>query len=388
MAEVHMRFYAGRGVDLRAKTGIFVPVANWNAAEGRCSISRRYETPANAFARDAQTKLDTLAAKVTQEYARAGGKVGKEWLQSICDGTADERSVTDLIDAYCDAKHVSAGTRKRFHTTRNHIERFEQHKRLRLYTRTLSVAELQAFVLFLHDVEHMSANSYSVTLRNLRAVVYWAGKPTPNPFDTFTMPQEVYGDPTFLTREERDAIAEYDGLSASKKVQRDIFIFQCHTGCRVSDLYNLTSRNIKDGWLVYSPIKTRNQTTKSVEIPLTPTAQAIVDRYKGVDMRGRLFPFISTIKYNDAIRYVLRKVGITRPVIVRDPQTGDSKPVRLCDVASSHLARRTFTQIAYAATADKRLVSSMTGHAENSRAFNRYSEVTRDMKKKVLDVLE
>lgn len=41
-----------------------------------------------------------------------------------------------------------------------------------------------------------------------------------------------------------------------------------------------------------------------------------------------------------------------------------------------------------ARTGDKRLVASMTGHTENSKAFSRYSEVTRDMKLAALGLKE
>ena len=200
------------------------------------------------------------------------------------------------------------------------------------------------------------------------------------------MPQEVYADPFFLTQEERDRVATYPELTTAKAVQRDIFIFQCHTGCRVSDLYALTENNIKDGWLVYSPQKTSRDSGRVVEVPLSQTAQDIVARYHGVDLQGRLFPFIADIHYNRAIREVLRAVGIDRPIMWRNPKTGQSKPRPLYEVASSHLARRTFSQIAYASTSDKRLVASMTGHSENSRAFNRYSEITRDMKRQALGI--
>ena len=80
--------------------------------------------------------------------------------------------------------------------------------------------------------------------------------------------------------------------------------------------------------------------------------------------------------------------AIDRPVMLRDTRTGEYYPRRICDIATSHLARRTFTQIAYAATGDQRLVSSMTGHAPNSRSFSRYSEVTRKMKTEALKALQ
>ena len=52
---------------------------------------------------------------------------------------------------------------------------------------------------------------------------------------------EVYGTPYYITIEERDQIANFDmSANPSLEIQRDIFIFQCHIGCRVSDLMAMT----------------------------------------------------------------------------------------------------------------------------------------------------
>lgn len=117
-----------------------------------------------------------------------------------------------------------------------------------------------------------------------------------------------------------------------------------------------------------------------------PSALSIIERYKGVSPDGRIFPFVSDVHYNRSIRLILQAAGIDRPVIVRDPKTGASSPHPICEIASSHLARRTFTQLAYARTGEQRLVSSMTGHIPNSAAFSRYSKVTREMKLRALGI--
>lgn len=56
---------------------------------------------------------------------------------------------------------------------------------------------------------------------------------------------EEYGTPCYFSLEERDKITDYD-LSAnpSLEAQRDIFIFQCLIGCRVSDLMAMTPASI------------------------------------------------------------------------------------------------------------------------------------------------
>lgn len=385
-AEVHMRFYHGRGCDLRARTRIYVPVSAWNETDGRCNISRRYESTDNILARNAQAELDALADRVASAFASSGGRVSREWLQRIIDKSIDEKPLADLIDDYCAARNVAPRTVYKLHSLRLHLLRFEQMKNKRLYAHTMSTDDLDALVRYFRTTGALGQNALASRMRQIRALVYFGGKPYPNPFDTFNMPQEVYADPTFLTIDERDRIASFSGLSVAKQVQRDIFVFQCHTGCRVSDMYALTPANVRDGWLVYTPQKTERETGRVVELPLSPAALDIIRKYHGCDLRGRLLPFISDVKYNAAIRDICKQVGIDRPVMWRNPRTGKSEPRPLYEIASSHLARRTFAQMAYSATGDKRLAASMTGHSENSRAFERYSEVTREMKRRALGI--
>lgn len=384
-AEVRMRFYAGRTTDLRARTRIYVPVSLWNAREGRCNISRRYMNADTIKAKDAQAALDELTARVTDAYALAGGQVDKEWLQKVVDKDTDEKPLVDIIDAYCDAKNLATRSKYKLHALRKHLHVFEQCTRRKLYAHTITTSDLDSLVRHFRKIG-LGQNAIASRMRQIRALVYYGGKPYPNPFDSWSMPQEVYADPYFLTEQERDQIAACDALSAPLRTQRDIFIFQCYVGCRVSDLYALTSANIQNGWLVYSPQKTERGTGRVVEVPLSPVAMALVDQYKGCDLKGRLFPFVSDKQYNADIREILCAAGITRPVMWRDPVSGTTTPRPIFAIASSHLARRTFAQIAYARTGDRRLVASMTGHAENSRAFNRYSEVTRDMKRHALGI--
>jgi hypothetical protein len=75
-------------------------------------------------------------------------------------------------------------------------------------------------------------------------------------------------------------------------------------------------------------------------------------------------------------------------ITVRDSLTGDEKQVRICDVASSHMARRTFIGNLYKKVKDPNLVGSMSGHVEGSQAFTRYREVDMDIKQDIIKELE
>lgn len=91
-------------------------------------------------------------------------------------------------------------------------------------------------------------NSVADMFKRFRAFIIWAidnGYTANNPFKHFTIGEVVYGTPIYISNEERNKLLGTD-MSADKELetQRDIFVFQCLVGCRVSDLYKMTYRNI------------------------------------------------------------------------------------------------------------------------------------------------
>lgn len=116
-------------------------------------------------------------------------------------------------------------------------------------------------------------------------------------------------------------------------------------------------------------------------------AQAILRKYSKLP-DGRLLPFIPAQQYNERIREVLRIVGIDRMVTIIDPLTGkeDKKPI--CEVAASHMARRTFIGNLYKKVQDPNIVASLSGHVEGSRAFSRYREIDKEIKTNVVKLLD
>ena len=93
-------------------------------------------------------------------------------------------------------------------------------------------------------------------------------------------------------------------------------------------------------------------------------------------------------KYNVAIKKIFKECGITRSVSVRNPTTGDIETRPINEIASSHLARRTFIGAAYKMVTDPNLVGKMSGHVEGSKAFIRYRNIDDDMLKDVMSKIE
>ena len=226
------------------------------------------------------------------------------------------------------------------------------------------------------------------------------------PFEGITIGTAKVGTPIYITIDERNQIAEADLATIWETMpkkerqlarmpiktlieQRDIFVFQCLIGCRVGDLLRMTDKYIHDGILVYTPHKTMNEGDEAVQarVPLHQKALCLIKKYKGADPKGRLFPFITAQRYNDAIKVIFKMAGITRNVEVRNPRTGENEIVPINEVASSHLARRTFVGNAYFKVHDPNLIGKMSGHVEGSKAFKRYRKIEDDTLKEVIDLI-
>lgn len=236
-------------------------------------------------------------------------------------------------------------------------------------------------------------NTICALFNKLKAFFNWMNEKkitSNNPFIGYEgVVSEKYGTPYYITLEERNQIAEADlSEHPSLAVQRDIFVFHCCIGCRVSDLMRLTPSNVIDGAIEYIPTKTKGESQKVVRVPLNERATALLQRYKNVDPKGRIFPFISAQKYNDSIKEVFRLSGVTRMVTIIDSITGKETQRPINEVASSHMARRCFCGNLYKKVKDPNLIASMSGHTEGSKAFNRYRAIDDESKKEAVSLID
>lgn len=267
----------------------------------------------------------------------------------------------------------------------------EAHKRI--FSKILAAHPIYSNPSHYQKLEVRGENYIISVMKRMRAVFNFFirhGLTQNNPIARIDMGSEIYGLPIYISKEERDQIADFDLSAAPLHVQqqRDIFIFQCLTGCRVGDLMKLTAANISNGILEYVPHKTKDHRQQVMpRVPLSPRALALVEKYEGVDPLGRLFPFVSAQKYNENIRVVFKLCGMSRNVIVRNTVTGQNELKPIWKVASSHMARRTFVGAAYKAVKDPNLIGAMSGHVPGSKAFSRYRRIDDEDLKSVISAI-
>ena len=68
-----------------------------------------------------------------------------------------------------------------------------------------------------------------------------------------------------------------------------------------------------------------------------------------------------------------------------NPKTKKGEQRPLNEIASSHIARRTFIANLYSQVKDPNLIGSLSGHTEGSKAFARYRDINIDIKRDLID---
>lgn len=411
--------------DLKAASELSIHPQQWDSK--RMGYKTRVTIISDAERFAFNSAVQELIREISRTYFKGATS---EWLKKtiFCfhhpqayklEGTkCVEVKLSVIIDQYIESKDFDRRQQIVVHSLVGKIERFEQYqrqiKRKKNYTMSVDaitaadLTDLYNYLVHEHEYFYLYPDMYKgvnksagtkprgdntlhAVFSRLRTVIKWAvrqGITKNNPFDRYELPKSVYGTPFFLTLEERNKMIELD-LSDEPhlSVFRDMFIFQSMIGCRFGDLLRLTSDSVIDGVLEYIPHKTMKHDARTVRIPLTPKAMEIYQVYKERNTLT-LFPHYNVSDYNKGIRAVMRKAGLNRTVSVINSLTHKTEAHPLCEIATSHTARKTFVGNLYKVVQDPNLISSMSGHANGSRAFARYRTIDDDMKKAMIQQLQ
>ena len=304
----------------------------------------------------------------------------------------------EVYDKFLSENTVAFSTLKKRRTIKEAFCRFEASGNAQLNLNTMTADTLKSFERFLKhesgqdgNLPERSINTIGGFMRYARTFIYWCinnGYTTNNPFNRYKVPVEKYGTPFYLTVAERNELYHFD-LSNHPALarQRDVFIFQCVIGCRIGDLQKFTKDNVINGAIQYVAEKTKGEEPKTIRVPLNSIATEILAKYAGLE-GNRLLPLIQPQKHNEELKRIFTMVGITRKVTVLNKLTRTEEVRPLNELASSHLARRTFCANLYKMVKDPNLVGALSGHSEGSKAFARYRDIDEADKVELVKMLE
>lgn len=437
-SEILLRYRNTREVALRAHTHTFILPKFF--IDGEIVIKNRIITPEVHEAQQAKAQIERIVTHLIEKgNDKPVSDFTKDWAQDTIDRllypenykTTDsgELDFLDKTEDFLKYKKISYQRHKSYRTIFSIIHRYELYtgKQISLDKATTdTLIGIEDFFRNEHKLFEPSKTKYRTVLKPVRkykyawdnsehertplkrsdnAIVtymsavraYWRwcidmGYTQNNPFRKYSVGSQKYGTPYYLTTEERNLLFKTD-LSYDKEVElaRDIFVFQCYIGCRIGDLLSLTESNIVtsgNGTAVqYIPSKTKEERPRVVKVYLAPTAIEIMNRNKGKN-KDFLFPYMGTGKLNGLIRIAMQKAGIDRVVTKVNPVTKEPEQHPICEVASSHMARRTFIGNLYKKVKDPNLVGKLSGHCEGSKAFARYRDIDDDMIKEMTNLLD
>ena len=271
-------------------------------------------------------------------------------------------------------------TYEKFAAVKNHLMNFRDGLTFDFFDEK----GLNDYVTYLRDVKEMRNSTIGKQLSFLKWFLRWAFKKDVhqnNAYDSYKPKlKSTQKKIIFLTWEELNKLREFEIPAAKQALDRvrDVFLFQCFTGLRYSDVFNLRRSDIKGDHIEVTTVKTSD----SLIIELNKHSKAILDKYKDVAFEDdKVLPVITNQKMNDYLKELAELAGIDEPV----RQTYYRGNERIDEVTpkyallGTHAGRRTFICNALALGIPPQVVMKWTGHSDY-KAMKPYIDIADDIK--------
>ena len=271
-------------------------------------------------------------------------------------------------------------TYEKFAAVKNHLMNFRDGLTFDFFDEK----GLNDYVTYLRDVKEMRNSTIGKQLSFLKWFLRWAfkkGVHQNNAYDSYKPKlKSTQKKIIFLTWEELNKLREFEIPAAKQALDRvrDVFLFQCFTGLRYSDVFNLRRSDIKGDHIEVTTVKTSD----SLIIELNKHSKAVLDKYKDVAFEDdKVLPVITNQKMNDYLKELAELAGIDEPV----RQTYYRGNERIDEVTpkyallGTHAGRRTFICNALALGIPPQVVMKWTGHSDY-KAMKPYIDIADDIK--------
>ena len=271
-------------------------------------------------------------------------------------------------------------TFEKFAAVKNHLRNFRSELSFDFFDEE----ELTEYVQYLREVREMRNSTIGKQLSFLKWFLRWSfkqGMHSNNAYDTFKPKlKDMQKKIIFLTWEELNRLREFKIPPTKQALERvrDVFLFQCFTGLRYSDVFNLRRSDIKGDHIEVTTVKTSD----SLIIELNDHSKAILEKYKDVEFENdKALPVITNQKMNDYLKELAELAEINEPV----RQTYYKGNERIDEVTpkyallGTHAGRRTFICNALALGIPPQVVMKWTGHSDY-KAMKPHIDIADDIK--------
>ena len=274
-------------------------------------------------------------------------------------------------------------TIKRYEYNKDILEGYQTFRNKKIHFNQINESFYKSLVAYCISEKRHSANTLRRNMGMFKTYLYWAlekGHTYKNDFQKFKMPKAQQTDEVALTMEQVQTVFEYD-FSKNPKLERvrDLFVFGCSTGMRISNYSKIQKKDIQEGVIKVRDFK---NTDKSLEIPLNDFSIYILEKYE------YNLPKISNQKFNVYIKDVFQAIGFDHNVkkTIKIGKELIENITPFYDRISSHTARRSFITIMKNKKIPDKVIMGMTGH-KSLEVFNKYYKPNDDEKRDFMQVV-
>ena len=332
-----------------------VLLTKWNSDAGKMRGTTSEVRELNKYMATIRTKLNKIQEQLSEkETLVTAQKIKNTYLGK----TIKHKMLLEIFQEHNNkvekliGKDFAAGTAERYKTALKHVRGYIKLEYLLsdIPVKDVDHKFISGFEYYLKTTRNCSHNTAIKYITNFKKIIRiafandWISK---DPFTSWKARLKIV-DREFLTVEEIQTMVEKELHTERLNQVKDIFIFCCFTGLAYSDVKKLSANNVVIGidggkWIKIN----RSKTDTRSNIPILPTAEAILEKYaedSKIQRNQLLLPVLSNQKMNAYLKEIADLCKINKNL-------------------TFHLARHTFaTTVTLSNGVPIESVSKMLGH--------------------------
>lgn len=350
-------------------TGIYITPKYWNLKSQR--VSQSIHVPQH---RELNQQLSTLKSVVESCYNRFKNENKnesptieqlRELIKTKYNPVLKSETQLDFIKFFRDyLKNLNDVTQSTIKARERTLEILTEYKR-KIPFASIDYSFYNGFLNYLTKEKEFSRNTIGKHIRIIKTVLYEAEEQHKAKYVSKKF--KAYSEQTtaiYLNTAELDLIEKLD-LSDNKRLDkvRDMFIVECWTGVRFSDLSQLAASDFKTDIVQITQQKTKNP----VSIPILPPVQRILKKY------DYQLPKVLT---NQKMNLYLKEITKLIPELKTPVQIEKSKGSMIVkstkqkhEMVTTHTARRSFATNQYDMGVPIESIMQVTGHKTQQDFF-------------------